>query len=445
MNSKPHRGKYYCTSCDDLLTAKSSTKKSEIQNHITNTDNAAHHGRRGNSPSAPITYTGTDSDVIEPIWKTAARSETEQLVYYALLRYPHLSISKNSQGSGDSTSISELLDLPKSEISRSLFRSPKITKLWIRRKYELVTDCSARELDKATLEPLERLLHRKVIKLARGKRGCSLEPDGSLNVPNISLEEVAESFNSDRFPNALPESTVADSNAVVSEQEVKNILSETVIEPRIPHHEHHAQTIVALHSCDTIREAGEKASEETGVEMSRSNVQAVKSRFPWKVYDVDALRDLKYSPTDVAIDFYDKIKETGLPIPDPIYQYHPDGEKLKVEREKEANGLTNVYEPDSSSESPQKTKADGGTEAEPVASPANPQVCLTLTNAPPKTIDHLSTVVETAIANIEGDSSEAAAAISIYEQLPKQARESILTSVRVDTSDEVFTALAARL
>lgn len=446
MNSNPpHHPRYFCTCCDDLLTAKSSRKKADVQKHITNADDAAHHGRSGNSVSAPIIYTGTDSNVIEPIWKTASETKTEQRIFLALLQYPHLSISKNNKSKGDSVSLTELLSVEKRRIARCLFNNPQMLQLWIRLKYEYIADDGSRPPAKVTTDPLERLLHQRLIALVIAETDCSINRDGSLDVPSISSEKLTTEFNSTEHSPIRPETGIVDSDATLSQAEAKQIVTDTVIEPRLPSHRNQVEMIVALATHENVVKVAEVATERSDHEVTRHMVYNLKRYFPWEIYDIDALQKLKYNTEEVAEDFYNVLKSANLTPTAWVEEHHPESTQSKTHSEDEIEAPEEAQKPGTATEQPQSVKADGGVKPDPAGQPNNQQLCLTLTSAPTGTLDHVTTLVETALTAAKLDTPESDAALTIYEQLPKSTREAILTDVRTDTSDEIFGALAVRL
>lgn len=443
-HSFPHYPRYYCTACENLLTAEAKRNRPAIQEHITNTHDAKHRDRSGSSVSAPITTTSTDTDWAEPIWKSEGGTETEQLIYLTLLRYPHLSINPTHTETSQGISITELLGISRKKISSVLFDSPLIVRLRARETYEYTNSNFTRPLEAVTIDPKERLIHRKVKILARDTTGCSIKPDGGFELPTVSASDIAEEFNEKQLPKEKPETAAIPSDATTSPEEVEEILQNTVIEPQLPKARHHAIIIGARNPNITREETATKAANELDQNVTVHQVDSVTNRRAWKSFDSSKLSELIYRPEAVARDLYTVLQETGLNAPASVEEHVPD-EAIS------SGSITESSEPNPPSASDanhsQKSarKTDGGPAAAETSTDSEQPITPSLTATSADTTNDIATLVQTALTETTADSERAEAALNVYKQLPKPTRQTILTNIRTETTDEIFTSLANHL
>lgn len=443
----PHHPKYYCTSCSTLLTAESATDRKKIQSHITNSEDADHQGRSGSSISAPITTTGTNTEWVSPAWKTEADSEIEQVLYLALLRYPHLPIISPHLTKGKTTAITELVGLSKSEVANALFDSPTIQKLRIQAAYEYVNEDFTREIGDVTIDSKERLIHRKAMTLARKTNGCSIKSDGALDLDNISASDIASQINEKQFPPNRLESVVVDNDTTVSEQEVRETLKNTVLEVQFPKARRYILAITTNHTSSSQAAAAEEVSDMLGVDFSRSQVSNVMRRRPWEAYDCEKISELIYDPQAVAEDFYSTLQSADLTPPASVEELLPDSTHNSATPTRKPKSESSQTTSESGQPAETLTKADGGEKA--ATSPSNPStepsLGLSLGTEPEQTANDLSTLIRTTLTNTSANSESAGAALRMYEQLPKSTRKAVLTDLRTEVSDKVFASLTERL
>lgn len=444
-HSFPHYPKYYCTACDDLLTAEAMRDREGLLTHITNSENATHRGRNGNSVSAPITTTGTETDWIDPIWKAEADTEAEQLIYLALLRYPHLPIGSVRTRQDENTSIAELLDIPKKEISRTLFNSPSIARLRARATYEYVNDQFTRPVEKVTVDPKERLIHKKVRTLARDTPDCSIKPNGGFELPALTASDIAEEINDKHLPGEKAETPAINDGVTVSPKEVQNILKNTVIEPQFPEAGHHTTIIAARLTTDTLKEAASLVSDKLDEDVKSTWVGSVTRRRAWRSFDASKLSQLIYDPKTVARDFYTILQETDLEPPASIKKHLPEDATSSTSTTERADPSP-ASAPQAGQPQQQSTrKPDGGAKTAPTSTEAAPSMTSAFTTASKETTNDIATLVQTTLSNTTAGSEPAKAALNIYGQLPKPTRQAILTDIRTEATDEIFTLLAQRL
>lgn len=443
-HSFPHYPRYYCTACENLLTAEVERSRPAIQEHITNTHDAEHRDRSGSSVSAPITTTSTDTDWVEPIWKSEGDTETEQLIYLALLRYPHLSIRTTHTETNQGISISELLDIPHQEISSVLFDSPSIVRLRARSTYEYTNSTFARPLKQVTVDPKKRLIHRKVKILARDTAGCSIKPDGGFDLPNVSARDIAEEFNEKQLPREKPETAAISSNTTTSPEEVQDILQNTAIEPQLPKARHHAAIIAARTPNITRSEAATKATNKLDQNVTVHQVGSVTQRRAWKSFDGSKLSELIYRPEAVARDLYAVLQETSLNTPVSVEERVPD-EAISSASNTESPEPDPASASDANHSQESARKTDGGPAAAETSTDSEPPITPSLTATSADTTNDIATLVQTALTETTADSERAEAALNVYKQLPKPTRQTILTNIRTETTDEIFTSLANHL
>lgn len=443
----PHYPKYYCTSCSDLLTAKSASDRKRIKTHITNSEDADHQDRSGSSVSAPITTTGTNTGWGSPVWKTEADSEIEEVLFLALLRYPHLSVVSPNLRQGKTTAITDLVGLSKSEIADSFFGSPTIQKLRARAAYEYVSDKFVRDIEDVTIDPKKRLIHHKTITLARRTSGCSIKSNGGLDLDSISAEEIASQFNETRLPHTKIESQVVDNNTTVSEQEVRETLKNTVLGVRFPNARRCILTITEDYTTDSQTATAEKVSNMLGMDISRSQVSSILRRTPWKAYDREKISKLIYDPEVVAEDFYSILQAAGLTPPDSLKELRSDDTADSATPTHESDPEPNSTASKTNQQAVTHTKTDGGEKAARPSTDTSTESSLELSlgTEPRQTASDLSALIKTALTNADASSESVDAALRIYGQLPKSSRKAALTDLRTEVSDEVFALLTERL
>ncbi len=444
-HSFPHHPRYYCTACNNLLTAKAARNREAVQTHITNSDDAEHRDRKGSSISAPITTTSVNSDLVTPIWKSEGTTEKEQLIYLALLRYPHLPLGKARTRKDENTSIAELLDTSKRKASKLLFNSPSIAHLRARAAYVYVDDTFTRPIEEVTVDPKERLIHKTVRTLARDTRNCSIKPNGGFKLPTLSAGDIADKLNSiKQLPSDRPEAPAINSGFSISPDEVSTILENTVIEPQLPNTGLHTACIKARLTTNTLKEAASVVSNKWGEEIRHDHVGGITRQRAWRAFDASKLSQLVYDPETVARDFYALLKETNLEPPAAVTEQLPEDATSSPSptEQTDSNPASAPQANQPQQQSPKKT--DGGAKPASAGTEVEPTPISTFTTSK-ETVDDITTLIKATLTDTTTGSEPADAALNIYEELPEPARKTILTEIRAETSDEIFTALTKRL